>query len=352
MEIKQMSASSTCLLSVINIALLLLFPFNSVAKDLCEIPTMRIDQRPGHNGPPTEVSIGILVADIVDIDDVAQTITGDFIIVQNWIDERLAGLAGCRAQVSKVWNPRVESLNSTVAQAKRRFARDQVEIEAGGRVRYYQRWFGSIATYHHLAKFPFDPQNFKLRFTSIDYDVNHVVFKADKQFSRVADLINIPDWTIGKASSSVKTIDMVELGSPRSILFLEIPAVRNTNFYIWKVLAPLALIVMMSWGVFWINPIQFGPQIGLPATSMLTLIAFQFALTGVLPKLSYFTTMDKLIFGSTVLVFMSLIEAVVTISLVSRGKEKQAVQLDAICRWFFPLLFIVFWVYIIVVGHR
>lgn len=346
-----MPSSAKYNLFLILATLLLVSPCNSMGKELCEIPTMRIDQRPDHTGPPTEVTMGILVADIVDIDDVAQTITGDFIVVHTWVDNRLAEAVGCRVQVSKVWNPRIESLNSVVAEAKRKFAKDQVEIEEGGRVRYYQRWYGSIATYHHLAKFPFDPQNFRLRFTSIDYDLQDIVLKADKQFTRVADLINIPDWTIGKASVSVEKINMVELGAPRSVLVLEIPAVRNTNFYIWKVLVPLGLIVMMSWGVFWINPVQFGPQIGLPATSMLTLIAFQFALTGVLPKLSYFTTMDKLIFGSTVLVFMSLIEAVVTISLVSRGMDKWAVQLDAVCRWFFPILFVVYWVAVMLLDH-
>jgi hypothetical protein len=77
---------------------------------------------------------------------------------------------------------------------------------------------------------------------------------------------------------------------------------------------------------------------------MLTLIAFQFALTGILPKLSYFTTMDKLILGSSGLVFLSFVESVLTIYLVSIEKEAAAFKVDNICRWLFPLIFIVFWV--------
>jgi hypothetical protein len=328
--------------AVMAVLLFLLTPPDISADDLCELPQMRIDQRPEFGGQPSEVTMGILVADITAIDDVDQTLTGDFITEMSWVDDRLSGKVGCRFPLSKVWSPRIEALNSTTALAKRSFSRDQVEIEAGGRVRHYQRRFGPIATYHHLADFPFDPQVFRFRFTSFDYDANEIIIKADHELTRIADLINIPDWTIGKASGSVELIDMVELRSLRSIFILEIPATRNSNFYIWKVLVPLSFIVMMSWAVFWINPVKFGPQLGISATSMLTLIAFQFALTGILPKLSYFTTMDKLILGSSALVFLSFVESVLTIYLVSIGKESSAFQVDNICRWLFPVVFMVY----------
>jgi hypothetical protein len=145
----------------IGISLFLLLPINALAEDFCEIPAMRIDQRPGHYGPPTEITLGILVADILEIDDVDQTLTGDFISEMIWVDPRLKDLVGCRFQLSKVWHPRIESINSTTRSAKRKFAKDQVEIDVGGLVRHYQRWYASVATYHHLGHFPFDPQNFR-----------------------------------------------------------------------------------------------------------------------------------------------------------------------------------------------
>lgn len=328
---------------LITICLLVCIPSPSIAVELCELPPMRIDQRPGSGGPPTEVTMGVLVADITGIDDVAQTLTGDFITETSWVDERLAEQAGCRFPLAQVWNPQIEALNSSTTTSKRRFARDQVEVGAGGYIKHYQRRFASIATYHYLGKFPFDPQTFRFRFASADYNSEEIVIKADKDYTRVAGLINIPDWTIGQASASVKELDMVELRSPRSVFLLEIPAIRNSNFYIWKVLVPLSFIVMMSWSVFWINPVKFGPQLGISATSMLTLIAFQFALTGILPKLSYFTTMDKLILGSSAIVFLSFVESVLTIYLVSIEKESLAFKVDRVCRWLFPLTFFGYW---------
>ena len=332
---------------LIGIPLSLILPINVLAEDLCEVPAMRIDQRPGHDGPPTEVTMGILIADILAIDDVAQTLTGDFIVETIWIDPRLAEEVGCRFSFSEVWSPRIESINSAVGTAKRSFAKDQVEIDVGGRVRHYQRFYATIATYHNLKRFPFDPQKFRFRFTSFDYDAKEIIIKPDIEFTQVADLINIPDWTIGEASAFVEEIDLAELMSPRRVFVLDIPAIRNSNFYIYKVLVPLSFIVMMSWAVFWINPVKFGPQLGIAATAMLTLIAFQFALTAILPKLSYFTTMDKLILGSSGLVFLSFVESVLTIYLVSIGKEAAAIKVDDICRWLFPLTFIVYWIVVI-----
>lgn len=348
MENQMISKLAVFLTSFITVLLSMQAHYTQ-ADELCTLPEMRNDQRPGHDGPPTEITLGVLVADITGIDDVEQTITGDFIVEMQWKDERLAEQAGCRFPISKVWDPRMELVNSYNLTAKRNFQQDQVEVEDGGQIYYYQRYFGAIATYHHLAQFPFDSQVFQLRIISIDFDEDELVIKPDTEFTQVASLINIADWTIGEVQANVEGIHMAELRSPRSIFILEIPAVRNSNFYIWKVLVPLTLIVMMSWAVFWINPVKFGPQLGLSATAMLTLIAFQFAQTGVLPKLSYFTTMDKLILGSSLLVFLSFFEAAFAIYLVSKGAEKAAIHMDIACRWIFPLLFILYWTIIIVI---
>ena len=98
----------------------------------------------------------------------------------------------------------------------------------------------------------------------------------------------------------------------------------------------------MSWTVFWINPAQFGPQIGMSATSMLTLIAFQFASGNILPRLNYFTVLDEFIVGSTIIVFLALVESLSTSYLVSRKREAFALRLDQVCRFLFPLTFFIF----------
>jgi len=85
----------------------------------------------------------------------------------------------------------------------------------------------------------------------------------------------------------------------------------------------------------------------LSVTSMLTLIAYQFQLTSVLPRLAYLTTIDKILLGSTVIVFFSLVEATVTVRLVKEGRAAVAQRMDDVCRWMFPAIYLVMWVVVV-----
>ncbi len=103
---------------------------------------------------------------------------------------------------------------------------------------------------------------------------------------------------------------------------------------------PLYLIVIMSWSVFWIPPAKAEAQIGISATSMLTLIAFIFATTNMVPVLGYTTRFDQFIIGSTVLVFLALLQSVITSYLVASDRIWVTFSLDRVCRFAFPLAFV------------
>ena len=53
---------------------------------------------------------------------------------------------------------------------------------------------------------------------------------------------------------------------------------RRFNFYIWKVFLPLLLMVILSWTVFWIDPTELSGQVQISVTTILTVIAFAFAI--------------------------------------------------------------------------
>ena len=63
--------------------------------DLCPAPNIRTDIRPGADGPPTQVSVGMYMNDLTGISDPDQTLTGDFAVALTWTDPRLAHLEGC-----------------------------------------------------------------------------------------------------------------------------------------------------------------------------------------------------------------------------------------------------------------
>lgn len=316
------------------------------AADGCDLPVMKVGTRPDPEGVPTVVKLGILVADITKVDDVAQSVEGDFFIKKQWRDPRLVGLAGCRFPRTAVWFPKIELLNSSQVTKERTFTADQVQVGEDGQVTHFQRVYGWVSTYHQLQRFPFDSHQFKFRLANFSYADRELQIEVDTDFTGLADLLNIPDWTVRAVNGSVEEFDLREFHRTLSLFVLTIDLYRHSKYYIFKVIIPLMFITMMSWIVFWISPEKFGPQIGLSATSMLTLIAFQFALTAELPKVSYFTLMDKLLFTSTTIVFLSLIISASTAFLVTKGKEILAHKIDYVCRWLFPLTLFVLWLII------
>jgi threonine/homoserine/homoserine lactone efflux protein len=83
-----------------------------------------------------------------------------------------------------------------------------------------------------------------------------------------------------------------------------------------------------------------GTQISVAITTMLTLIAYRFAIDLDLPKVSYLTRLDFFILISTILVYASLIEVIVTSTFAKSERLSQARAIDRWMRWLFPVTFI------------
>jgi NhaP-type Na+/H+ or K+/H+ antiporter len=111
---------------------------------------------------------------------------------------------------------------------------------------------------------------------------------------------------------------------------MEVDVERQVNYYVWKIIFPLCLIVIMSWIPRWINPEQIGANVEIATTSFLTLVAYLFAVAHLLPRISYFTRMDQFILLSTLMVFISLLQTVATSTLILRETPPPLARVD---RW-------------------
>ena len=306
----------------------------------CDAIDIRADQRPNPGGQPTEVAVGLRVINVTGIEDTSQTITVDFMVSQEWTDLRLTAFEGCEFSLGEIWTPHIDVVNSG-----RLFTRLQkrVEVLGNGRARQVQRYSGALVFAYDAHRFPFDKQDIVITLLSEEYSEGKIVLTIDETVTgRNPNAFDIPDWSISGVDAQIISKHLEILNRNHSAYEFHIPVERRSGFFVWKVIVPLMLIVFMSWTVFWINPSQVGPQISMSATSMLTLIAFQFAMGNLLPRLSYFTVMDRFVTGSTILVFMALIESIMTNYLVTIDKENLALKIDRYCSWIFPAIFFVF----------
>jgi len=97
----------------------------------CALPDIQANERPNPDGPPTEVSLGFRLIDVTNIDDITQSITADFLLVQSWTDSRLADFDGCNFSLDEIWTPNIDVINS--GRLFKRL-RDLVDVHEAGTV--------------------------------------------------------------------------------------------------------------------------------------------------------------------------------------------------------------------------
>ena len=308
--------------------------------------TPNLIDRPNADSGPTEISVGMWVIDISSIDSAQQTFTAEIAVVLRWKDLRLAhtGNGVVRYPLEQIWHPRVGIVNETNSVSRK--MPDSVEVEPDGTVTYRQRYVGAFTQPLRLQSFPFDRQTFRVQLVAVRYQSNEVMFVPDQVWIRdglkeaggISPSVTLPDWTIEKWELKPLVYALAPHHQYSSYAF-EFTASRNVQYYILKVILPLVLIVMMSWSGFWIDPATSNSQISVAVTSMLTLIAYRFAVDTQVPRLPYMTRIDLFFLVSTLLVFFSLIEVLVTTILDNNQQRERAKKIDRYCRVIFPAIF-------------
>jgi Neurotransmitter-gated ion-channel ligand binding domain/Neurotransmitter-gated ion-channel transmembrane region len=282
----------------------------------------------------TEVSVGIYIVDILRIDDANQTMTVDFNIRASWIDENMIGAHNTdqKLELHEVWSPELQLVNEVNLRRRRT---ELITVTPEGRVIQKQRFVGEISCFMDFKRFPWDEQTFSIDLAALSSD--SIKFVSDSTRNGLGQPLSIANWAISQGQFVQRTHHVVT--DKIDGCAYEFRAKRLVGYYIWKVFLPLAMIVFMSWAVFWIDPRHIEPQLAVAATSMLTMIAYQFSLSYLVPKLPYLTHMDEFIVGSNILVFLALAESVLTSNMVAKEHADGARRIDRAARWIFPIIY-------------
>jgi hypothetical protein len=327
-------------LTLVIICLLLCFASTALAETMKEAHTSR-------GADPNELKFFIYMLDIDDIDGAAQNFAANVFIRLSWKDDRLA-LAGAGKRflpVAEVWHPIIFIANQFGV--IRPSLPEMVEIDSEGNVYYSQRYVGRFSQPLRLSEFPFDDHQFTVQFVIVRQDEDSLKLTPITEIrgvpvkgGEIATELSLPDWEITSYESKVQPIQIGKTGFKSAGFAFVFTAKRYFTFYLWQVIIPMALVVMMSWAAFWVDPSESGAQLGLAASSMLTLIAHRIIVASLIPKLPYMTRMDYFSVGGTVMVFMALVEVVITSIMAHHGHVEHAKKVDRISRILFPIMMI------------
>ena len=118
---------------------------------------------------------------------------------------------------------------------------------------------------------------------------------------------------------------------------------RDYQYYVFKVISPIVLILLVCWSVFWIHPRELESKLTITIVCLLSLIAYNFVIDEDLPKLNYLTIMDYVILLSYIFATIPNFLSIIAFRLQSSGDSADEVKwkrMDKISRIFGPAVFI------------
>ena len=165
----------------------------------------------------------------------------------------------------------------------------------------------------NLQTFPFDIQTLKITYASSTNLNQYEITNKDTSFKNINNFVNnskINGWDI-IGYDLYNTIEKDETEDFISKVNIEIQIQRQHGYYIYKVLIPILLILMVCWSVVWVDPKELESRLTITIVCLLSLIAYNFVIDSELPKLEYLTVMDWIIlvsyFYATIPNFISII---------------------------------------------
>ena len=165
----------------------------------------------------------------------------------------------------------------------------------------------------NLQTFPFDTQTLKITYSSSKRLDKYEITNKDTSFKNINNFVNnakINGWDIIDYDL-YNTIEKDEREDFISKVNIEIQIQRQHGYYVYKVLIPILLILMVCWSVVWVDPKELESRLTITIVCLLSLIAYNFVIDSELPKLEYLTVMDWIIlvsyFYATIPNFISII---------------------------------------------
>ena len=297
----------------------------------------------------TQIDIGFHLVSLSDIDVIGSRFRFEGYAEFAWCDPRQAFDASLEGRSQRVffgdtardnfenlWIPDIGLANGIGATSN---TARRIDVSADGSVRLSGFFNSVVAARFDLRRFPFDTQSFAIAMESFTFNRDVVKLQPMEQMVGYEDDLYLPEWKVKSLTARSEEAGQVRDRVPFSRAVFDVNVVRETGYYLVKLSVPLTLIVMLSWSVFWMEKESLGGRMRISSTAFLTIVAYQFAISGSLPKVAYLTLMDKMMIAAFILIALSALENMVAVSISEKNPDR-ARWLDRLSRRLFPVAYV------------
>jgi hypothetical protein len=240
---------------------------------------------------PLEVSVGMVLVDFARINAREESFDIQGYLSLSWRVPSLAGKGDRRMFRDELWSPNIDFVNALEPiklQNEMAF-----NVSNDGLVEQRVRFSGKFDSPLNLRRFPLDAQRLEVLIEPFERDISEVIFRVNEARVGKYQTAFLSDWDIGAVHARRSSHRLITLDQTRSRVTMTIDVRRRSTFYIWRVLLPLVLLVVASWGVFWVDVTQLQPQISTVVAVLLSIVIFNITIDFALPKVAYLTFIDS-----------------------------------------------------------
>lgn len=188
-----------------------------------------------------------------------------------------------------------------------------------------------------FRQYPFDTQKFYVRLL-LNRSTNAFVFEDLEDFSGMGPALGEEEWIIRHTWTEIDTARGIA-GWDSSRISLVFDADRHLIYYWTRILVPLLLLVTISWANLFLE--EYRRRIDIAGANLLAFIAFNFAVSGDLPRLGYVTFLDALMLAMFVTSAVTVAYNVMLRRLAVEHLEDRAKRIDwHVTYWGFPAVHI------------
>jgi Neurotransmitter-gated ion-channel ligand binding domain len=294
---------------------------------------------------PRYVRVGVVIRNIIGIDEVKENWQVNGLLVAKWNDPSLRYRPRGREQLSRelptnVWKPDFEFTNED---STTNFYFVDLYVQPDGTVTSTQRFTATLGTNSDLRRFPFDSQVLPLVVQASGDDLDSTILTPDRKGTSLSNrgYVQLAQWKPLSLTERVGTV----AGSARHAKDIEflLKVQRNPKSYILKFIVPLLLLVMISWVTFWLSHEEFKArdQLQSAVATLLIVVAFNITVSNLLPRTEYVTYIDALLFTCFIFVIIAIGAIVVTHLLQIKHSEKLALFVRRLSGIVLPVTFLV-----------
>lgn len=312
----------------------------------------KVDLRapPRRPNRPVDVELGVYVEQLSAISEVDHSFRMEAFVDMIWCDPRLAygddnpGETRrvyledvAHDKIRTIWWPDLALVN---AAEPPRLQQEELIIYPDGTVVYEIRLVADVKARLDLSQFPFDRQKLEIEVESFAWPSSDLVLHLEEDKIGFAKQFNIPSWDLTNYEAAIIVVQEIRDRDAFSEFVMVIDAERISAPYVYRLMIPLILIVIASWSVFWLRTSDTG-RFGVTFTTILTVVAFNFIVTGRLPNVPELTYLESLFGVSFGFLLLVVVENTAVDRLTALGKEYEAERLDQVSKFLFPVVYFV-----------